>query len=103
MISVNEINALARTKCWFNAKTGTIKINVSSKMYNKLKYTDSLHADIFSCSTHVHLFIWQEWGMLVLGLCKHCASALDLAIYVPLIVSNALSGERKRIRLYLRK
>lgn len=103
MISVYERNFPDETECWFNAETGTIEITVSSKLYNLLKYTDFLHADIFSCSTHIHLFIWQEWGMLVLGLCKRCASALDLSIDVPLIISNALTRENKRITLYLRK
>ena len=103
MIGVHERNILDETECWFNAETGTIEITVSDKLYNLLQYTDFLHADIFSCSTHLHLFIWQEWGMLVLGLCKRCASVLDLAIDAPLIISNTLTGEKKRITLYLRK
>jgi len=103
MISVHERNTPDKTKCWFNVETGTIEATVSGKLYNLLKYTDFLHADIFSCKTHLHLFIWQEWGMLALGLCKRCASVLDLEIDAPLIVSNALTGESRRITVYLRK
>jgi hypothetical protein len=103
MISVHERNTPDKTECWFNAKSGTIEVTVSGKLYSKLRHVDSLHADIFSCKTHLHLFIWQEWGMLALGLCKRCASVLDIEIDVPLIVSNALTGENKRITVYLRK
>jgi len=102
MIGVYERNNLTR-QCKFNVDTGTIEISVWSKVYDLLKYTDSLHADIFSCSTHTNLVIWREWGALVLGLCKNCVSVLDLAIDVPLIISNPSTGEKKRITLYLRK
>ncbi|MFQ5941346.1 MAG: hypothetical protein ACE5KA_06590 [Nitrososphaerales archaeon] len=103
MIGIYKKNVPGEIKCQFNAKTATIQLTVGSNLYNMLKYTDSLHAYILSRSTHIHLFIEHEWGMLVLGICKNCASVLDLAIDVPLVISNILTGEKKRITVYLRK
>ena len=98
-----KASRFSRVKCLFNAKTGAIEVIIEDEMYKVLKYANSLQADIFSCSSHLHLIIRYESVSLVLGLCKICASVLDPMTSVPLVISNTQTDETRTVSLFLRK